>query len=154
MSEKDKNNKIISRKKYVDMCRSLISVIFISIIIIIVLPIILSDIIYLVSNSLHIIPNLENIPMGILTVDEDEYITARSIITYRGHLFPEFKNNNSLVQSLMEKSFLDIGSGANHIYKDSLLYKLIHKNAKWSKGIDICCSKLEKNAKSTSLDKI
>ena len=136
----EENNR---KQNRVNICKSILCVIFIALILSIVLPVIISDVIYLITNYLHIIPNLENLPMGIFTVDEDDYITARSIITYKGHLFPQLKDNDSLINKLMKQSFLDIGSGANHIYKESLLYKLIHKKAKWAKGIDICCSKLK-----------
>ena len=144
----EENNK---RNNRVTICRSILCIIFIIVILSIVLPVIISDVIYLISNYFHIIPNHENIISGKRTdsegnlIDEDDYITARSIVTYKDHLFPELEDNNSLINKLINKSFLDIGSGANHIYTESLLYKLIHKKSKWSKGIDICCSKFKNN---------
>ena len=81
--------------------------------------------------------------MGIFTVNEKDYITARSIITYKDHLFPKMKNENTLIDFLMDKSYLDIGSGANHIYTQSLLFKLLHKKSRYAKGIDNCCSELK-----------
>ena len=48
----------------------------------------------------------------------------------RQKIIRDLKLHTKLINKLMDKSFLDIGSGANHIYKESLLYKLIHKKAK------------------------
>ena len=47
-----------------------------------------------------------------------------------------FKTKEALFKWLKGKKFVDVGSGINHIYDKSLLYKLIHKKHK-AYGLDI-----------------
>ena len=46
-------------------------------------------------------------------------------------------NIKNIFGYLKSKSFLDIGCGINHIYKEALLYQLIQKKYK-ALGMDLC----------------
>ena len=63
----------------------------------------------------HIDTRLDDIP-----------ITARSIGYYKKAIFPDVPTNKRLISELVGKDFLDVGSGINHEYSRSLLYKLAH----------------------------
>ena len=60
-------------------------------------------------------------------------VTGRGLKSYQKHLFPDIKNVFGYLKS---KSFLDIGCGINHIYKEALLYQLIQKKYK-ALGMDL-----------------
>ena len=63
-------------------------------------------------------------------------VTGRSLNYYLKSLFVDFKTKEALFKWLKGKKFVDVGSGINHIYDKSLLYKLIHKKHK-AYGLDI-----------------
>ena len=60
-------------------------------------------------------------------------VTGRGLKSYQKHLFPDVKN---VFTYLKKKSFLDMGCGINHLYKEALLYKLIQKNYQ-AMGMDL-----------------
>ena len=98
---------------------------------------------YIISNYKQVQINPENLFIDILKKGHMNYVTSRDIYSYLYHLFPELNSTNDLIILLKKKRFLDIGSGLNHLNKDSLLYKLNKKGSKWAKGIEI--SKFNKN---------
>ena len=63
-------------------------------------------------------------------------VTGRSLNYYLKSIFVDFKTQEALFKWLKGKKFVDVGSGINHIYNKSLLYKLIHKKYK-AYGLDI-----------------
>ena len=75
-----------------------------------------------------------------LRVKERAYIegeipkTGRSLKNYSIQLFPDI-NSNKLLEFLLDKDYLDIACGINHLYSDSLLCKL--KGSKKRHGLDI-----------------
>ena len=72
-------------------------------------------------------------------------ITGRSIENYSIQLFPDI-DQSKLLKSLLDKDYLDVACGINHLYKDSLLYKL--KGTKKRHGLDIHSSNsVHKNIK-------
>ena len=72
-------------------------------------------------------------------------ITGRSIENYSIQLFPDI-DQSKLLKSLLDKDYLDIACGINHLYKDSLLCKL--KGTKKRHGLDIHSSNsVHKNIK-------
>ena len=60
-------------------------------------------------------------------------VTGRGIESYKQHLFMDQTN---VFKYLKNKSYLDVGCGINHLYKNALLYKLIKKGYK-AKGLDL-----------------
>ena len=61
-------------------------------------------------------------------------ITGRSIQNYSIQLFPDI-DQSKLLKSLLDRDYLDIACGINHLYKESLLCKL--KGTKKRHGLDI-----------------
>lgn len=60
-------------------------------------------------------------------------VTGRDESSYLQHLFYDIKD---VYEYLKNKSFLDVGCGINHIYKNALLHKLINKGYH-AKGMDL-----------------
>lgn len=72
-----------------------------------------------------------------LFVDSKIPITGRSSTNYSIQLFPDI-STQKLYEYLKDKDYLDLACGVNHLYKDSLLYKLSKKNrTKKRHGLDI-----------------
>ena len=63
-------------------------------------------------------------------------VTGRSFNYYLKALFPDFIDKKQVLKYIDQKKFLDVGSGINHLRKDSLLYLLI-KNKNIAYGLDI-----------------
>ena len=63
-------------------------------------------------------------------------VTGRNWHSYSQHLFGDI-SKRKLVSYLSTKLYLDIGSGLNHIYPNSLLYKVARKSNKKAVGMDI-----------------
>ena len=61
-------------------------------------------------------------------------ITARSLKNYQIQLFPDIDN---VLNHLKKKDYLDIACGINHLYPESLLYKLSDKKNNKRHGLDI-----------------
>ena len=63
-----------------------------------------------------------------LFINKNIPVTGRSISFYRTHLFPKFKSTSKLLIYFRNKNILDIGSGINHLYRNSFIYKVKTKN--------------------------
>lgn len=56
-------------------------------------------------------------------------VTGRTLQGYHRHLFPdiEVKSESKFIEFFKDKKYLDMGSGINHLFNKSLLYKLLQK---------------------------
>ena len=65
-------------------------------------------------------------------------VTGRTLEGYKRHLFPDItaKSESKFLEYFKNKSFLDMGSGINHLFEKSLLYKVLKKNYK-ALGMDL-----------------
>lgn len=72
-----------------------------------------------------------------LFVDKKIPITGRSSTNYSIQLFPDI-STQKLYDYLKDKDYLDLACGVNHLYRDSLLYRLSKRNpSKKRHGLDI-----------------
>ena len=100
------------------------------------LPIFIGEAIYLISSYMHFVPNIDNLFIDTFRCCENKYVTGRNITSYNKHFFPGV-SRNKMIQTLLSKRYLDVGSGLNHTIPNSLISILKDKGSRYAKGMDI-----------------
>jgi len=126
--EKEKENN--------DYFKTFLSIFIIIIIIYYIIPLLLSDITFFISNYMEVSPNPENLLINLFKCPEDDYITGRNFESYYKHLLLDYKRKN-IISLLKNKKLLDLGSGLNHKLDNSLISILNKKGSNYVKGMDI-----------------
>ena len=77
----------------------------------------------------HVACNINDYIKDLTILCNKAPVTGRTMEGYKRHLFPDIdtKSQSKFLDFFKNKKYLDMGSGINHLFEKSLLYKLIKR---------------------------